>query len=193
MWSSIEQQCQPETHNRNLNKTEMIAKFKGLCIYAACLYNPYFKSTWGFLLQIWATLSTPTMKTSKSLNDWPNRFVHTCDSLLTLLFSIYRYLKREGISYPSDILQGGIQIGAGFLSEHSLQELVGVFTELDVLLLLVLQHRLFHKHCQKNSCKLTDEDLHVVQVGPCVPAGMKRLCEVRYTAVQVWIYKTSTV
>lgn len=193
MWSSIEQQCQPETHNRNLNKTEMIAKFKGLCIYAACLYNPHFKSTWGFLLKIWATLSTPTMKTSKSLSDWPNRFVHTCDSLLPLLFSIYRYLKWEGISYPSDILQGGIQIGAGFLSEHSLQELVGVFTELDVLLLLVLQHRLFHEHCQKNSCKLIDEDLDVVQVGPCVPAGTKRLCEVRYTVVQVWIYKTSNV
>lgn len=135
----------------------------------------------------------PTMKTSKSLNDWPNRFVHTCDSLLPLLFSIYRYLKWEGISYPSDILQGGIQIGAGFLSEHSLQELVGVFTELDMLLLLVLQHRLFHEHCQKNSCKLIDEDLHVVQVGPCVPAGTKRLCEVRYTVVQVWIYKTSNV
>lgn len=193
MWSSIEQQCQPETHNRNLNKTETIAKFKGLCIYAGCLYNPYFKSTWGFLLKIWATLSTPTMKTSKSLNDWPNRFEHTCDSLLSLLFSIYRYLKWEGISYPSDILQGGIQIGAGFLSEHSFQELVGVFTELDVLLLLVLQHRLFHEHCQKNSCKLIDEDLHVVQVGPCVPAGTKRLCEVRYTVVQVWIYKTFTV
>lgn len=171
----------------------MIAKFKGLCIYAACLYNPHFKSTWGFLLKIWATLSTPTMKTSKSLSNWPNRFVHTCDSLLSLLFSIYRYLKWEGISYPSDILQGGIQIGAGFLSEHSLQELVGVFTELDVLLLLVLQHRLFHEHCQKNSCKLTDEDLDVVQVGPCVPVGTKRLCEVRYTVVQVWIYKTFNV